>query len=137
MPAIVFLVANRNEDPCRFSCLEDDHDLVGLGMTEVGCDEVVTSSLRSSHNGCIPGLRSVLDPVLKLGGDVSQHITTDGVLMSTAAEETDHALGLLKGLDEPVKQDAVEAAVSESNATLVVLVESIHGRLLCGDIPGA
>jgi len=40
-------------------------------------------------------------------------------------------------LDEPVEQNPVQAAIPETNAILVMLVESVHGELLCGEIPGA
>jgi hypothetical protein len=46
-------------------------------------------------------------------------------------------LGLLVRLDEAVEQNPIKAAISESNAILVMLVESVHGKLLCGEIPGA
>jgi hypothetical protein len=46
-------------------------------------------------------------------------------------EEAQHALGLLKGLDQSVKQNAVEATVAEFDAILVMLVKGVHGNLQC------
>jgi hypothetical protein len=59
-------------------------------------------------------------------GDFPQHIPAHRVLISIGAEETDDPLGLLEGLDDAVEQDPVEATVCESNAILVMLVESVH-----------
>ena len=56
-------------------------------------------------------------------------------MIPIGAEESDHAFGLLEGLDEPVEQNPVKAAIPETNAILVMLVESVHGELLCGEIP--
>jgi hypothetical protein len=42
-----------------------------------------------------------------------------------------------KRMDETVEQNPVKAAISESNAILGMLVEGVHGKLLCCEIPGA
>jgi hypothetical protein len=70
-------------------------------------------------------------------GDFMQHVSADRVLIPIGAEESDPAFGLLEGLDEPVEQNPVKAAIPETNAILVMLVESVHGELLSGEIPGA
>ena len=66
-------------------------------------------------------------PVLNLLGNVPQHIWSDRVLIPIGAEQTDDRLGLLEEWDDAVEQDPVEAMVSESNAMLVMLLESVHG----------
>ena len=75
--------------------------------------------------------------MVELISDLPQHVAANGVLIPIGAEESDHTFGLLEGLDEAVERNAVEAAIAESNAILVVLVESVHGDLLCAEIPGA
>jgi hypothetical protein len=42
-------------------------------------------------------------------------------------EKPDGAFGLLKGLNERVQQNAIEAAVRETDAIVVMLVEGVHG----------
>ena len=74
---------------------------------------------------------------MKLLGDFTQYTSADGILIAEGAEKADHPLGLLERLDKAVEQDAVQAAIAEANVILVVLVESVHGELLCGEIPGA
>ena len=39
------------------------------------------------------------------------------------------SLRLLKRLDQPVEKNSVEAAIAETDAVLVMLVERVHGRL--------
>ncbi len=46
-------------------------------------------------------------------------------------------LRLLKRLDQPVEQDAIETSIAEANVTLMMLVEGVHGILQCGQIPGS
>jgi hypothetical protein len=43
----------------------------------------------------------------------------------------------LEWLDQPIQQNAVKTAVTESDVTLMMLVESLHASLLCGELPGA
>jgi len=74
---------------------------------------------------------------MELISDLPQRIPAHGVLIPISARETHDPLGLLERLDDAVEQNPVKAAISESNAILVVLVESVHGKLLCGQIPGA
>jgi hypothetical protein len=136
MPAVVRFVPDGGENASWFSCLEDEEQLVGLGTAEVGFDKLITAAFRSFQDWGIPFLRTILHPVLELLGDVAQHIPAHGVLIPIGAEESNHALGLLKGLDETVEQNPVETAISETNAILVMLVESVHSQLLCGEIPG-
>jgi hypothetical protein len=48
----------------------------------------------------------------------------------------DHPLRLLKRLNQTVQQKPVETTVAKSDTILVMLAESVHGPLLCGEIPG-
>jgi len=137
VPAIVLFVSDGGQNTGWLSCLQDDDQLVGPSMAKVRLDKVIATTFGSFQDGGIPFLGSVLYRILKLFGDVPQQVPTHGVLIPIGAEESNHALRLLKGLYETVQQNSVEAAISESNAILVMLVESVHGKLLCGEIPGA
>jgi hypothetical protein len=60
------------------------------------------------------------------------------LMIPVGVEEADDALGLLKGLDEPIEQDPIETPIPEADVILVMLVEGVHGPdLLRGEIPGA
>src|SRR5215469_5323440 len=137
MPAVVLLLPDGGQDSCRFAGLQDNDHLVGLGPAEVGFDELIPSSRGSVEDGDVPFRSSALHPIVKLFSDASQQIPTDGILIPIGAEETDNAFGPLERLDDAVEQNPVEATVAESDAMLVMLVESVHGQLLCGEIPGA
>src|SRR5207253_78975 len=56
--------------------------------------------------------------------------------MAIGVEESDYALGLLKGLDQAIQKNTVEAPIAESNVIPVMVVEGVHGYLRCGEIPG-
>src|SRR6202011_6181011 len=75
--------------------------------------------------------------VLKLAGDFAHPVPAYRILLAIRVEETDNALRLLKRLNEAVQQKPVKTPVTESDTILVMLVESVHGPLLCGEIPGA
>ena len=45
------------------------------------------------------------------------------------AEEADGSFGLLKGLDEAIQQDSVEATIVEPDVILVMFVKGVHGNL--------
>ena len=60
-------------------------------------------------------------------GNPAQDIPAYRVQLAVAAKETDYPLGLLKGLDQCVEQDAVEAPVAEPNAVLMMLKKGVHG----------
>src|SRR6266478_5564979 len=137
MPAVVLFVADGSQDASWFSCLQDDDHLVGFGMTKVGLDEVVASTFGSFPDGDVPLLATILHPVVELVSDFPQHIPADRVLMAIGAEESDYPLGLLERLNDAVEQNPIKAAISESNAILVMLEEYVHGKLLCSEIPRA
>jgi hypothetical protein len=48
------------------------------------------------------------------------------VQVSVGVEKPNHALWLLKRLDQSIEQDPVEAAIVKANAILVVLIEGVH-----------
>jgi hypothetical protein len=135
-PPIVLLVADGKQDAGGFPRLEDDDDLVRLGALEIRRDEVVAAPVGRVQNRDIPRGRTILDPVVELVGDVSEGVPTHALVIPVCVEEPNDALGLLEGLDHAVEQDPIEAAIPESNATLMVLVERVHGVLPRGEIPG-
>jgi hypothetical protein len=47
--------------------------------------------------------------------------------LAIGIEEPDYPLGLLEGLDQAVKENAVEAPIAESDAILVMFEEGVHG----------
>jgi hypothetical protein len=103
----------------------------------MGLEKVVASTCGSFQDGGLPFLGTILHPVVELVSNFPQQIPADTVLISIGAEESDHPLGLLERLNDAVEQNPIEAAIPESNAILVMLVESVHSQLLCGEIPGA
>jgi hypothetical protein len=50
------------------------------------------------------------------------------VLLSVAGEETDHVFGLLERLNQAIQQNAIEAAVRETDTIVMMLVEGVHGH---------
>src|SRR6202022_108262 len=137
MPSVVLFVADGGQDACWFSCLQDDDHLVRFGITKIGLDKVVASTFGSFQDGGVPFLATMLPPVVELISDFSQHIPAHRVLISIGAEESDYPLGLLERLNDAVEQNPIKAAISESNAILVMLEECVHGKLLWGETPRA
>lgn len=72
-------------------------------------------------------MSSILNPVVELRGNVAQDVPADRIQVAIFGKETNDALFLLEWLNGPIQQDAVEAAVMESDVILVMLVESVHG----------
>src|SRR2546422_1822823 len=89
------------------------------------------------ENRSAPFLGSVLQPILELIGDFRQGFPGDPFPFAVGIEETEHALGLLERLNQAVEQKPVETPVPKLDAILVMLDEGVHGKLLCGEIPGA
>jgi len=81
-------------------------------------------------------VRAVRHPVPELIRDTRQKTACHALPSSIGIKETDHALRLLKWLNQTVEQQPVETTVAESDTILVMLAESVHGPLLCGEIPG-
>jgi hypothetical protein len=67
--------------------------------------------------------------MLVLGRDVTKDAFADGVHLAVCVEEPDDAFGPLKGWNEPVQQNAIEAPVREPDAIVMMLVEGVHGLL--------
>src|SRR5882724_6086354 len=130
MPAVCLLVTDRGDDPRGFSRLQDDDDLIWPCCLEVGVDELVTTALGSFDDWSVPLGRSLLHPDLKLFCSTAQDIAAHRIEVPVNVEKADHSLGLLKRLDEPVQQDAVETPIIEADAVLVMIVEGVHDRLL-------
>jgi hypothetical protein len=71
-------------------------------------------------------LGPIHDPVVELCRNLAQDIPADRIEISIRAKETNHALLLLERLNDSVQQNAIETTVAESDAILVMLVESLH-----------
>jgi hypothetical protein len=134
MPAV--FRADRDHDPGRFPGFENHHYLIGLGLLKVWVDKVITSTRWCIQNGRLPFLATVLDPVLKLLGDIAQTISRHSLPLAIGIKETDDPLGLLEGLNQSVQKNAVKTAVTELYAILVMFAEGVHRLLLCCQTPG-
>jgi hypothetical protein len=125
MPAVV--LADGNQDPRRLAGLENDDDLIGFRVAEIPVDEAVAPLVgRGLEDRRLPVLGLRGDPVVVLPGDVLEDRFAHGVQLAVPAEETDDALRLLKRLNEAIQQQAIEAAVGEPDAIVVMLVEGVH-----------
>jgi hypothetical protein len=60
-------------------------------------------------------------------GDFGQGLSGDPFPLPIRVEEPKHSLGLLKGLNQSVQQQSIEAPIVEFDAILVVLVKGVHG----------
>ena len=80
--------------------------------------ELVAAVFRYFENRCVPFFRTVHSPVLELAGDLAQYIPAHRILLAIRVEETDHALLLLKRLNETVQQKPVETPITESDTIL-------------------
>ena len=78
--------------------------LIGLGAAKGGGDKVIPTVVGSSDDGRFPLLGALVHPLMVLGGNLAQQVSADGIEPAIAVEETDDALGLLKGLDQPIEQ---------------------------------
>ena len=131
MPAILLLVAVGDQDAPWFSGTDNGHDLIRLGVLEVGVDETISPAIGWLQHRRAPLLRPVRDPLLVLLGNLSQFIAGDTLAVAIGVEESNDPFRLLKGLDQPVQQQSVEASVVEPDAILVVLEKSVHGGYSC------
>jgi len=99
VPAVLFLVADGDQDAPWFSCFEDHDDLIRLGVVKIASDKIIAPTLRSIQDWSLPFCRLVRYPVVKLFRNFAENIATDRVLIAMGAKETDDAFGLLEGLD--------------------------------------
>jgi len=136
--AVVLLSANRHQDPGWLPGLENHGHSIGRTASQILVYEVIAPPfLGRFHKGSTPFFRSVLQPVLELIGDFRQGPPGHSFSLSVGIKEPEHALGLLERLDQGVQQDSIKASIPKLDAILVMLVEGVHGALLCGEIPGA
>ena len=135
VPAVLGLLADRDESACRFPRLENGDHLIGLGVPEIGLDEFVARLRRRIEDRHVPAHGSVRHPVVVLPGDVAEQIATDRILVTVRAEKPDDALRLLKGLDQAVEKNPIETPVRKANAILMMLVEGVHVILQGGERP--
>ena len=136
--AVILLSADRHQDPGGFSGLEDHGHSIGGAISQILLYEVIASLFFGRfHDRSTPFLGSVLQPVLELIGDFRQGLPRYPFPFTIGIKEPEHALGLLERLDQTVQQDSIEASIPELDAMLMMLVEGVHGALLCGEIPGA
>src|SRR5262249_13464809 len=136
MPAVILLVSDRNHDAAWFASLENDHYLIRFGPPEVWIHELIAAAAGSLDDRNAPLRCPIPHPVLKALRDPAQDIPADRILLTVAAKETDHPLGLLKGLNQGIEQKAVEAPVAETNTLAVMLKKGVHGTPPGSSMPG-
>jgi len=129
VPAVFLGIADGGHNPGRFPGFQNEDDLIGFCLAEVGFHEFVAPSCGWLGDRRAPFFRTVLDPTMELVSDLGQHLAAHRELIAIGTEEADDALGLLEGLDQAVEQDAVEATIARPNAMLMVLVEGVHEEL--------
>ena len=93
---------------------------------EIGIDKVIATTLRSLYHWDVALFRPLLQPALKLLGNVPEHMPAHRIKLPVGIEEADDAFGLLERLNQTVQQDAIEATVLPSNAALVVSAKGVH-----------
>src|SRR5262249_52521463 len=84
-----------------------------------------------------PFFGSVLEPILERIGDFRQAPPGDPFPLPIGVEKAKPALGWLERLSPSIQPHAIQAAVPELKAILVMLDEGVHSPLLCGERPGA
>ena len=125
MPTRTF--SDGGHDASWLTGFKDDYDLVGFGLLEIRSDKVIAPSTGCIENGRAPLLGSILDPVVKLLADIAQELAGHSLTFTIGVKETNYSLGLLEGLDQPVEQDSIEAAIMEFDVILMMFVEGVHG----------
>src|ERR1700674_2910079 len=98
-------------------------------MEKIMFAKPIPTTLGNIEDGGAPFLGTVLHPAMELISDFPQHIPAYRILIPIRTEETYHSLGLLERLDQTVEQNPIKATISETNVILVMLVESVHGKL--------
>jgi len=129
VPAVLLLCSDCRHDARRFSRLQNADDLIRLGRFEIGLHKLIAPSVRRTQDWCSPFLGAVDHPVVKLCGNLAQDIPADRIEFPISTEETDDTLFLLKRLDEPIQEDAIETSILKSDVILVMLVERVHGHV--------
>ena len=88
-----------DHDAGRFPGFENDHQLIGLSMLKIGSNKIITSILGRIQDRHAPFLATVLEPVLKLLGNIAQELASNPLTLAIGIKEADYSLGLLKRLD--------------------------------------
>src|SRR6266516_729253 len=126
MPAVFLFASDCLHNARWFSRLQNADHLIRLGRFEIRLHKLIAPAFGRIQNRGSPFLGAVDDPVVELCRNLAQHIPADGIEISIRAKETNHALLLLKRLDESIEEDAIETSVLKSDVILVMLVESVH-----------
>ena len=103
---------------------EDGGDLAGLADGAVDIQESLAQM--------IPFLAPVLDPVLKLLGDIAPAVASNPFALSIGIKEADHSLWLLKRLNQPAQKNPIKTTVAKFNAIVMVFAEGVHRLFLGG-----
>lgn len=112
--AVVVLVSNRHQDARRFPSLEHYRHPVGWAITQIWLDELIAPLLVGGFdNWHVPFRRPVLEPILKLIGNLIQRPARYPFSLPIGIEETEHSFGLLERLDQSVEQKRLKAAVTQ------------------------
>ena len=101
MPAVRFTVAYCRHDARWFARLEDNHDSIRVCPFEIGIDKVIATTLRSLYHWDVALFRPLLQPALKLLGNVPEHMPAHRIKLPVGIEEADDAFGLLERLIKP------------------------------------
>src|SRR5262245_4603338 len=136
------LVPHRHQDACWLPGLQERHHLVGFGILEILLHELVSPALVVIARGSIqkrnaPFFGSVLEPILERIGAFRQAPPGDPFPLPIGVEKAKPALAWLERLSPSIQPHAIQAAVPELKAILVMLDEGVHSPLLCGERPGA
>lgn len=99
----VLVLSNGGHKTCRFSGFDDGHDLIRPRLAKPGSEEVVAPVFRIFLDFDLPLLRSLLDPVLVLLGNVAQHFAADRVDAAVDPEEPDDPCPLEERLDDGIQ----------------------------------
>lgn len=110
--------------------------MIGFSLLQVRQHKIVAPLLlRGLDDGCTPFLRTIGNPIVELVGDFGEGPAGHPFPLPIGIEEPQYPFRLLEGLNQSVQKDPIETSTSEFDATLMVLVERVHGNLLCSRIP--
>jgi len=79
------------------------HNLIRLGVPEVGLHELITPTCGSLDDRSPPFFRSVRYPVSELIGNLAEHTPAYGELIAIETEESNRPFRLLEGLDQTIQ----------------------------------
>ncbi len=88
MPLLRGPFANADQDASGLAGFENGDDLIGLGTSEIGGDEVLALLLLGGIQNRSAGLAgAVLHPVVVLSGDVPEDLAADRIKLAVGPEE--------------------------------------------------